>query len=223
QSRCGFSACNYLSLVSTAEPADILKILDFASFPEGIEKTTGMCEPRRSSKGADVAYKVRKEAQLSAPTKQIYPKSPFPENFSILTTLRAKKGRGSFLLSIYNEQGIQQLGVEIGRSPIFLYEDQTGKPSAENYPVFNGINLADGKWHRIAISVHKKTVTLILDCKKKSTKALERSKRPVVDTNGIFVFGTRILDEDVFEVRAVGGWREGGGGVGLNHQMQGRH
>lgn len=73
------------------------------------------------------------------------PASPFPEDFSILTTVKAKKGGQSFLISIYNEQGIQQIGVELGRSPVFLYEDHTGKPGPEDYPLFRGINLADGK------------------------------------------------------------------------------
>lgn len=57
------------------------------------------------------------------------------------------------------------------------------------------------RWHRIALSVHKKNVTLILDCKKKTTKHLARSDHPMIDVNGIIVFGTRILDEEVFEVR----------------------
>ncbi|TMS08055.1 Collagen alpha-1(XI) chain, partial [Larimichthys crocea] len=41
----------------------------------------------------------------------------FPEDFSILATVKPKKGSQSFLLSMYNEQGIQQLGLEVGRSP----------------------------------------------------------------------------------------------------------
>uniref|UniRef100_A0A663N1K9 Thrombospondin-like N-terminal domain-containing protein n=1 Tax=Athene cunicularia TaxID=194338 RepID=A0A663N1K9_ATHCN len=184
----------------TSEPADLLKVLDFHNLPDGITKTTGFCTSRRSSKEADVAYRVTKDAQLSAPTKQLYPASPFPEDFSILTTVKAKKGGQSFLISIYNEQGIQQIGVEMGRSPVFLYEDHTGKPGPEDYPLFRGINLSDGKWHRIAISVQKKNVTLILDCKKKITKFLDRSDHPIIDVNGIIVFGTRILDEEVFEV-----------------------
>ena len=69
----------------------------------------------------------------------------FPEDFSILTTLRAKAGLQSFLLSIYNEQGVQQLGMELGRSPVFLYEDQNGKPAPEDFPLFRTLNLADGK------------------------------------------------------------------------------
>lgn len=45
----------------------------------------------------------------------------------------------------YLFQGTQQLGVEIGRSPVFLYEDHEGQPSPELYPTFRKINLADGK------------------------------------------------------------------------------
>lgn len=62
-----------------------------------------------------------------------------------MTLIKPKAGLQAFLLSIYNEQGVQQLGVELGRSPIFLYEDQNRKPSPDDYPLFRGVNLADGK------------------------------------------------------------------------------
>lgn len=73
------------------------------------------------------------------------PVGRFPENFSIMTLIKPQAGLQAFLLSIYSEQGIQQLGVELGRSPVFLYEDQNGKPAPEDYPLFKGVNLADGK------------------------------------------------------------------------------
>ncbi|XP_010117240.1 PREDICTED: collagen alpha-1(XI) chain-like [Chlamydotis macqueenii] len=184
-----------------AEPVDVLKALEFHNSPEGVSRTTGFCTNRRDSKGSDVAYRVSKAAQLSAPTKQLYPGGDFPEDFSILMTVKPKKGIQSFLLSVYNEQGIQQVGVEVGRSPVFLFEDQNGKPAPEDYPLFRTVNIADGKWHRVAISVEKKSVTMIVDCNKKTTKPLERSDKSIVDTNGITVFGTRILDEEVFEVK----------------------
>lgn len=75
----------------------------------------------------------------------VLPGDVFPEDFSIMATVKPKKGSQSFLLSVYNEQGIQQLGLEVGRSPVFLYEDHTGKPTPEDYPLFRGVNLADGK------------------------------------------------------------------------------
>jgi len=62
---------------------------------------------------------------------------------------------------------------------------------------------SSSRWHRIAISVSKKNVTLLLDCKKKMTRPLPRGNNAAVDTNGITVFGARLLDEEVFQVR---GW-----------------
>uniref|UniRef100_A0A3B3CNR6 Laminin G domain-containing protein n=1 Tax=Oryzias melastigma TaxID=30732 RepID=A0A3B3CNR6_ORYME len=184
--------------VSSAEPVDILKALDFQSSPEGVRKAPGFCAFRRGSK-PDVAFRVSKSVQISAPTKQIFPGGAFPEDFSIMFTIKPKAGRQAFLLSVYNQQGIQQLGVEVGRGPLFLYEDQHGSPPPEEYPLFRSINLADGKWHRVALSVEKKSVTIIVDCKKKLTKPLKRSDRAVISTEGITVFGTRILDDEVFE------------------------
>lgn len=63
-----------------------------------------------------------------------------------MATVRAKKGSKFFLLSIYHELGMQQLGLEVGRSPVFLYEDQHGQPTLDMHPIFNRVNLADGKW-----------------------------------------------------------------------------
>uniref|UniRef100_A0AAX7VEE7 Fibrillar collagen NC1 domain-containing protein n=1 Tax=Astatotilapia calliptera TaxID=8154 RepID=A0AAX7VEE7_ASTCA len=184
--------------VRAAEPVDVLKVLAFENYPKGVTKTTGFCANRRAST-PDTAYRVAKEVQISAPTTQLFPGGVFPEDFAILATVRPKSGIQSFLLSIYNEQGVQQLGVEVGRSPIFLYEDHNGKPVPEEYPLFDGLNLADGKWHRVAISVENKVATIIVDCKNKVTKNLPRSDHASVSTDGITVFGTRILDQEGFQ------------------------
>lgn len=62
-------------LLPSAEPVDVLKVLDFQSSPEGVRKTTGFCTARRGSK-PDTAYRVGKRAQISAPTKQLFPGNP---------------------------------------------------------------------------------------------------------------------------------------------------
>lgn len=58
--------------VFTADPVDVLKVLDFKSSPEGVRKAPGFCTLRRGAK-PDVAYRVSKTAQISAPTKQLFP------------------------------------------------------------------------------------------------------------------------------------------------------
>uniref|UniRef100_A0A670YUV9 Thrombospondin-like N-terminal domain-containing protein n=1 Tax=Pseudonaja textilis TaxID=8673 RepID=A0A670YUV9_PSETE len=128
---------------------------------------------------------------------------PFPVDFSILATMRALKGSQSFLFSLHDERGVQQLGVEIGRSPVFLYEDQLGFPAPEDYPHFHRVNLADGKWHRIALSVKGESVSLNIDCEDAITLPLKRSKQPVVSIDGVTLLGARRPDEDIFEVGKI--------------------
>lgn len=48
-------------------------------------------------------------------------------------------------------------------------------------------------------------MTLYLDCVKHETLELLRGLNPRVSTEGVTVFGTRLLDEGVFEVGAASG------------------
>lgn len=70
----------------SAAPVDVLKALDFHNSPEGISKTTGFCTNRKNSKGSDTAYRVSKQAQLSAPTKQLF-SGMFPSFTTAATTV----------------------------------------------------------------------------------------------------------------------------------------
>ncbi|CAB1341835.1 unnamed protein product [Coregonus sp. 'balchen'] len=194
---CGMLALGRCQL--SADPIDVLRVLELSDHMEGVSMEAGLCTSRKDMEETDMAYRIDKKIQLSAPTKQLFPDSPFPVDFSLMTTVRAKKDSQFFLLSVYDEQGVQQLGLEVGRSPVFLYEDHQGQPSPELYPIFKKINLADGKWHRIAYSVEGKSVTLYLDCEKVQTLKLLRGDNPLVSTEGVTVFGTRLLDEEVFE------------------------
>ncbi|KAB1261250.1 Collagen alpha-2 chain [Camelus dromedarius] len=174
-----------------APPVDLLRALRFPSLPDGVRKARGICP-------SDVAYRVSRPSQLSAPTRQLFP-GGFPKDFSLLTTVRTRPGLQAPLLTLYSAQGVRQLGLELGRPVRFLYEDQTGRPQPPAQPVFRGLSLADGKWHRVAVAVKGQSVTLIIDCKKRVTRPLPRNAQPVLDTLGVIIFGARILDEEVFE------------------------
>lgn len=56
----------------TAQTVDVLKVLEFHNYPEGVTKTAGFCTNRRASK-PDSAYRVAKQVQISAPTSQLFP------------------------------------------------------------------------------------------------------------------------------------------------------
>lgn len=55
----------------------------------------------------------------------------------------------------------------------------------------------------MAYSVEGQSVTLYLDCVKVDTLDLLRGHDPHVSTEGVTVFGTRLLDEGVFEVELL--------------------
>ena len=61
----------------------------------------------------------------------------------------------------------------------------------------------------MAYSVEGQSVTLYLDCEKVDTMDLLRGPDPEISTGGVTVFGTRLLDEEVFEVRAPAPWDPG--------------
>lgn len=71
----------------------------------------------------------------------------------------------------------------------------------QKYGIFSSILSA--RWHRIAYGVEGQSVTLYLDCIKLDTLDLLRGFDPHVSTEGVTVFGTRLLDEGVFEVRLL--------------------
>uniref|UniRef100_A0A4W5KXV8 Thrombospondin-like N-terminal domain-containing protein n=1 Tax=Hucho hucho TaxID=62062 RepID=A0A4W5KXV8_9TELE len=185
--------------LSPPKPVDVLRILDLSEDMEGVSLEAGLCTSREGREETDISFKINKKVQLSVPTKQLFP-GDFPVDFSVLATVRSQRGAQVFLLSLYDLQGTQQLGLEVGRSPVFLYEDQQGLPPPELYPTFRKINLADGKWHRVAYSVEGQSVTLFLDCEKVESLELQRGLNPEVSTEGVTVFGTRLLDDQVFEV-----------------------
>uniref|UniRef100_A0A452GWD1 Thrombospondin-like N-terminal domain-containing protein n=1 Tax=Gopherus agassizii TaxID=38772 RepID=A0A452GWD1_9SAUR len=185
---------------AASKPVDVLRALGVQDGRDGVSIAAGICTQRRGAEESDFAFRLENSTQLSAPTRQLFRDGHFPEDFSILATLRAQRGSQAFLLSLYDERGVQQLGVEIGRSPVFLYEDQAGQPAPERYPLFSRVSLADGKWHRVALSVEGTNVSLLVDCQAPLTLPLERGPRPVVSTAGITLLGTRLLDEEVFQV-----------------------
>ncbi|KAG8147420.1 hypothetical protein E2320_022971, partial [Naja naja] len=80
-------------------------------------------------------------------------------------------------------------GVRAGRGLPDIQAGPDQRPNATALP----------RWHRLALSVKKKQVTLFLDCKKEATVPLPRGNTPVLDTKGITLFGAQILDEGVFE------------------------
>ncbi|XP_025069744.1 retinoic acid receptor RXR-beta [Alligator sinensis] len=60
------------------EPVDVLKVLELQALPAGVKRTAGFCPQRRGAPGPDQAYRISRQAQLSAPTRQLFSVEYFP-------------------------------------------------------------------------------------------------------------------------------------------------
>uniref|UniRef100_A0A8C6QTS0 Collagen, type V, alpha 3 n=1 Tax=Nannospalax galili TaxID=1026970 RepID=A0A8C6QTS0_NANGA len=179
-----------LQLVSwtlAVEPVDVLKALGIrgglAGFPEG----PGFC-PERAPQG-DRAFSVSKSSLLSIPTWELFPDGHFPVNFSVLLTLRTKPGSWSVLLSVYDDKGGRPLGLALGPSLRLLGESFSPLPQQ--------VNLTDGRWHHLALSVDGDRVTLVTDCELQAS--VWGRKPQVISATGFTVLGTQDVQEETFE------------------------
>lgn len=58
-----------------ADPIDVLRVLELSENMEGVSLEAGLCTSRKGMEETDLAYKIDKKIQLSAPTKQLFPGS----------------------------------------------------------------------------------------------------------------------------------------------------
>ncbi|MEJ1283782.1 collagen type V alpha 3 [Cricetulus griseus] len=184
-----------LQLVSwtlAAEPVDVLKALGVHKGHAGVAEVPGSC-PQRIPQG-DRAFRVGKSSLLSVPTLQLFPDGHFPENFSVLFTVRGQPANRSVLLSIYDEKGVQQLGLALGPALGLLGESFSPLPKQ--------VNLMDGRWHRVAVSVSGEKVTLVTDCDPQPPMFGQGPR--FISTAGLTMMGIQDSREETFE-GAVGG------------------
>uniref|UniRef100_A0A452VMD0 Collagen type V alpha 3 chain n=1 Tax=Ursus maritimus TaxID=29073 RepID=A0A452VMD0_URSMA len=170
-----------------AGPVDVLKALGVRGGQAGVLEGPGLC-PQRVPEG-DRAFRVGKASTLGIPTWELFPDGHFPENFSVLITLRGQPANQSVLLSIYDENGTRQLGLALGPALGLLGDSFSPFPQQ--------VNLMDGRWHRVAVSVDGSMVTLVADCEPQPP-TLGQGPR-FISTAGLTVLGTQDLGEETFE------------------------
>ncbi|KAI8518715.1 hypothetical protein Bbelb_047320, partial [Branchiostoma belcheri] len=181
--------------------ADLIDIFQLRGLPKGINKAIGFCENRPD--GPDVAYRVSKDATLVVPTTELFPndaEKTFPVDFSVLLTVKPSLASRSYLFTVIVENNVQ-FGVQLADVDwVFLYADGEGRPGFEESPRFNH-NVADGQWHRIAFSVQRNKVSMIMDCDIKNEVTMDLDRSPgaegAIRTDGMTAFGRHFFRENV--------------------------
>ena len=109
-----------------------------------------------------------------------------------------------YLLSLFNQNGMKQIGVEVDSNPSFLYVDDRSTARDSDHPSWN-VNFADGRWHRVAWSVRTEqngdsTIELYVDCRLVGSRVLKRNGNAgEIASDGIVIFGRNGHDGGEFE------------------------
>lgn len=137
----------------------------------------------RGSDTMQTAYRLSKKADLTLPTRSIFPLG-LPEEFSFLSTFRKRNGRKEpwSLIRINDLLGKHQF--EISLNPKKEHVDLSildleGKLQTTR---FSGVAFKDKGWHKLDLSVYQDRVTLYVDCERLSTLPLD--PRGPIDVNG---------------------------------------
>uniref|UniRef100_G1PL84 Collagen type V alpha 3 chain n=2 Tax=Myotis lucifugus TaxID=59463 RepID=G1PL84_MYOLU len=176
-----------LPRTQAADPVDVLEALGVRGGQAGVPEGPGLC-PQRVPEG-DRAFRVGKASTLGVPTWELFPDEQFPENFSVLITLRGQPANQSILLSVYDEDGARQLGLALGPA--------LGLLGGSFRPLPQQVNLMDGRWHRVAVSVDGGAATLVADCEPQPP-VLGQGPR-FISTAGLTMLGSQDLGEESFE------------------------
>lgn len=83
-------------------------------------------------------------------------------------------------------------------SDVTLYYSTT--PEDDDTPISFGVDISDGKWHRLGISIKGDAVTLMVDCTKQVTKELRRNIQETISVSGIIIIGQQLVDGNVYLV-----------------------
>uniref|UniRef100_A0A3Q1I0U5 VWFA domain-containing protein n=1 Tax=Anabas testudineus TaxID=64144 RepID=A0A3Q1I0U5_ANATE len=130
-------------------------------------------------------------------TEDVFPQG-LPDEYAFVTTFKFRKTSRRedwYLWQIFDKYGIPQVSIRLDGENKAVEYNAVGLTKDAVRAVFKNPevdNLFDRNWHKIALSVEAKSVSLYLDCKHIQTLPIE--DREDIDIQGKTVIGKRLYD-----------------------------
>nr|XP_012144470.1 PREDICTED: collagen alpha-2(XI) chain-like [Megachile rotundata] len=151
----------------------------------------------RCHRNDSVAYDIAESALLTINTNTLFP-TGISRDFSILVVARPRYGYPvATVFAIYSDSGEEQLVLSLGND-VTLYYSTT--PDDDDQSISFGVDISDGKWHRLGVSIKGDTVTLIVDCTRHISKELRRNLDETISVDGIIIIGQQLVDGNMYLV-----------------------
>ncbi|TKS69504.1 Protein kinase C-binding protein NELL1 NEL-like protein 1 [Collichthys lucidus] len=137
---------------------DIINELDLANATYGITQVAGLHNISKAFLFRDVGRAVHAPAHITEKVVQLFRSK---SEFTFLASIQQKSSTSGVIFSIHeSEHSYFELESSGVREEIRYHYRFKGKPRSESFPY----RLADGQWHKIALTISASHLLLHVDC-----------------------------------------------------------
>ncbi|KAJ8344351.1 hypothetical protein SKAU_G00316800 [Synaphobranchus kaupii] len=159
--------------------------------PQITQLSSGCCWGQRA---ADVQRAVRAPSEITEKVVQLFKNK---SEFTFLASVQQKSSTSGVILSIHeSEHSYFELASNGLREEIQYHYRHRGKPHSESFPY----RLADGQWHKIALSISASQLLLHVDCSRIYERVIGPPQMDLTPGSGVWL-GQHSHKHGLFKVR----------------------
>ncbi|XP_052334751.1 protein kinase C-binding protein NELL1-like isoform X2 [Oncorhynchus keta] len=160
---------------------DIINELDFANATFGITQVAGLHKNSKAFLFRDVGRAVRAPAHITEKVVQLFRSK---SEFTFLASIQQKSSTSGVIFSIHeSEHSYFELESSGLREEIRYHYSYKGKPRSESFPY----RLADGQWHKIALSISATHLLLHVDCDRIYERVIDPPQMDLTLGSGVWL------------------------------------
>uniref|UniRef100_A0A673Z6N1 Neural EGFL like 1 n=1 Tax=Salmo trutta TaxID=8032 RepID=A0A673Z6N1_SALTR len=160
---------------------DIINELDFANAIYGITQVAGLHNNSKAFLFRDVGRAVHAPAHITEKVVELFRSK---SEFTFLASIQQKLSTSGVIFSIHeSEHSYFELESSGLREEIRYHYRYKGKPRSESFPY----RLADGQWHKIALSISGTHLLLHVDCNRIYERVIDPPQMDLTLGSGVWL------------------------------------
>uniref|UniRef100_A0A671VFU5 Neural EGFL like 1 n=1 Tax=Sparus aurata TaxID=8175 RepID=A0A671VFU5_SPAAU len=160
---------------------DIINELDLANATYGITQVAGLHNTSKAFLFRDVGRAVHAPAHITEKVVQLFRSK---SEFTFLASIQQKSSTSGVIFSIHeSEHSYFELESSGVREEIRYHYRFKGKPRSESFPY----RLADGLWHKIALTISASHLLLHVDCNRIYERVIDPPQMELTPGSGVWL------------------------------------
>uniref|UniRef100_A0AAX7V2K1 Neural EGFL like 1 n=1 Tax=Astatotilapia calliptera TaxID=8154 RepID=A0AAX7V2K1_ASTCA len=160
---------------------DIINELDLANATYGITQVAGLHNSSKAFLFRDVGRAVHAPAHITEKVVQLFRSK---SEFTFLASIQQKSSTSGVIFSIHeSEHSYFELESSGVREEIRYHYRFKGKPRSESFPY----RLADGQWHKIALTISASHLLLHVDCNRIYERVIDPPQMELTPGSGVWL------------------------------------